>query len=115
MSEPKNALEITQKVILEADPDAEQLHARAYNTLGKCYWRPDSKDPIKPDEIKQALQAFLIVDIVYSAYPDEHAESLYYLQGLWTKAGDRGNGNNARARLLEQYPSSTWAKRSAPK
>ncbi len=107
MSEPKKALEITQEVIKNADPAAEQLHARAYNTLGKCYLKSGSEGAAK-----QALRAFLIVDIVYGAYADEHAESLYYLQGIWTKAGDRGNGNEARTRLLQQYPASTWAKRA---
>ena len=106
MKEPAKALKMTQDVIKNADPAAEQMHARAYNTLGKCHLNSGSDD-----STKQSLRAFLIVDIVYGAYPDEHAEALYYLQGLWTKAGDRSNGNEARARLLRQYPASTWARK----
>jgi len=106
MNEPAKALTITQEVIKNADPAAEQMHARAYNTLGKCYLKSDGDDATK-----QALRAFLIVDIVYGSYPDEHAEALYYLQGLWTKSGDRSNGNESRARLQQQYPTSIWTKR----
>jgi hypothetical protein len=108
MKEAAKALEITQDVIKKADPAAEQMHARAYNTLGKCYLNSG-----REDALKQALRAFLIVDIVYNAYPEEHAEALYYLQGLWNKMGDRNNANESRARLQNQYSASTWATRAA--
>lgn len=106
MKEAKKALEITEEIIKTADPAAEQMHARAYNTLGKCYMNSG-----RDDAIKQALRAFLIVDIVYSSFPNEHAESLYYLQGLWNKLEDRANANAARAQLQQRYPGSSWERR----
>jgi tetratricopeptide (TPR) repeat protein len=110
MKESAKALAITEDVIKKADPAAEELHARAYNTLGKCYLVSDRKDAKK-----QALRAFLIVDIVYSAYPEQHAEALYRLQDLWAEIGERGNANESRARLEQQYPGSTWARRKSTK
>ena len=43
--------------------------------------------------------------------PDSHAEALYQLSGLWTKLGDPQRAADAKARLMNLYAGSSWAKK----
>ncbi len=94
-------IEMLQKVIAEADPENSELHAVAYTTLGNCY-RKSGKD-------KDALLAFLHVDVLYYVYPQYHAEALYNLTSLWKTAGKPDRSLQAQKLLAERYSSSPWA------
>lgn len=83
-----------QEVIKAADPQYERMHAQAYNALGNGFL--GSK---RADKTKQALWAFLIVDIVYSAYPKEHAEALSNLATLWGQVNKADRASDARRRM----------------
>lgn len=96
------AVSSIEKVIQDADPEQKELHARAYNALGSCYEKGDRK--------KDALIAFLHVDIVYSSVPDAHAEALSHLAPLWQAVGQEERAREARQTLKEKYGSSKWAK-----
>lgn len=59
---------------------------------------------------KDALMAYLHVDILYSSEPAEHAQALFRLSQLWGPAGHQDRAEDAAARLAEKYPNSAWAK-----
>jgi tetratricopeptide (TPR) repeat protein len=96
------AVKIIQKVIQDADPSQKELHARAYNALGNCYE--------KSNQTKEALFAFLRVDVVYSNVPEAHAEALAHLVNLWKAVGNEEQSREARETLLQRHGNSKWAK-----
>jgi tetratricopeptide (TPR) repeat protein len=91
-----------EKVILDTDTQEKQLQARAHNALGKCYE--------KAGRSKDALFAYLYVDIIYNTVPDAHAESLFHLVPLWRTIGQDDRSRETREVLLKRYPGSRWAK-----
>ncbi len=97
-----DAVKIIQKVIQDADPQQKELHARAYNALGNCYE--------KSKKTKDALFAFLRVDVVYSNVPEAHAEALSHLVTLWKEVGNEEQSREARETLLQRHGNSKWAK-----
>jgi tetratricopeptide (TPR) repeat protein len=96
-----DATRIVEDVISKADPEDQELHARAYNALGNCYKAANRK--------KDALLAFLHVDLLYSAVPDQHAEALANLATLWNEVNKADRAAQARNLLKERYPNSRWA------
>jgi len=101
--EPDEALEMVQQIIANADPEDVELHARAYNTLGTTLR--------KAGKTKEALLAFLHVDVLYFAVPETHAEALANLDELWTELHKTEQAVRARRILQEQYQNSPWAKK----
>ncbi len=101
-SKGDDAVKIIQKVIQDADPQQKELHARAYNALGNCYE--------KSKQTKEALFAFLRVDVVYSNVPEAHAEALAHLVSLWKAVGNEEQSREARETLLQKHGNSKWAK-----
>jgi tetratricopeptide (TPR) repeat protein len=97
------AISAINKVIQDADPEQKELHARAYNALGACYE--------KDGQQKDALLAFLRVDIVYASVPDAHAEALAHLAPLWQAVGQEERAREARQILKDKYGNSKWAKK----
>lgn len=91
-----------EKVIQDADPEEKELHARAYNALGNCYEKGNRK--------KDALLAFLHVDMIYSSVPDAHAEALAHLAPLWQAVGQEERAREARQTLKDRYGGSKWAR-----
>ncbi len=61
---------------------------------------------------KDALMAYLHVDVLYSSEPAAHAESLYHLASLWGPAGHQDRADEASAKLSLKYPNSPWAKQA---
>ena len=98
----EEAVGIIEKVIKNSDPQQKDLQARAYNALGSCYEK-GKKD-------KDALLAFLHVDVLYNTVPDAHAEALAHLVPLWKAVGQEERSREAREQLLQKYASSRWAK-----
>ncbi len=95
------AVNIIEKVIHDTDPQQKELHARAYIALGKCYE--------KAGKAKDALLAFLHVDVLYNTVPEAHAESLAHLAPLWQAIGQEERAREARQMLKERYGNSRWA------
>jgi tetratricopeptide (TPR) repeat protein len=96
------AVKMVEQVILDADPEQKELHARAYNALGSCYQRAGKS--------KEALLAYLHVDVLYSSVPDAHAEALASLIPLWQAVGQEERAREARKTLEQRYAGSKWAK-----
>src|SRR3954447_2414344 len=99
---PEEAIGIIQKVIQDADPQQKELHARAYNALGVCCE--------KANKTKDALFAFLHVDVLYNTVPEAHAEALSHLVSLWKAVGHDERSREARETLQQKYAGSRWAK-----
>jgi len=96
------AIKVVREIIANADPEDVDLHARAYNTLGDAY-RKAGND-------KEALMAFLHVDLIYHNVPEAHAEALANLNDLWTKFRKTERAVRCRQLLQERYANSRWAK-----
>lgn len=100
---PAEALQLLNAVIAAADPDEVTLHAEAFLRQGDCL-RELGKD-------KDAVLAYLRVDLLFSSAKAQHAESLYQLSRLWTKVGRPERAEEARDRLTAEYPNSEWTGR----
>jgi len=96
------AIKTVNDVIAKIDPEQVELNARAYNALGTAL-----KDA---GRVKEALLAFLHVDVLYFTVPEEHAEALANLAELWEKARKPERADRARRTLAERYKNSPWAK-----
>jgi tetratricopeptide (TPR) repeat protein len=96
------AVTMIEQVILDADPEQMQLHARAYNALGRCYEQAG--------KTKDALLAYLHVDVLYNTVPEAHAEALSHLVPLWQAIGQGERAREAKQTLEEKYAGSRWAK-----
>jgi tetratricopeptide (TPR) repeat protein len=97
-----DAVAMIQHVIEDANPEAMQLHARAYNALGSCYEQAG--------KTKDALLAYLHVDVLYNTVPEAHAEALSHLVPLWQAIGQGERAREAKQTLEEKYAGSRWAK-----
>ena len=95
------AVKLIDEIIAKADPENQELHARAYDELGNCYRAAGKK--------KDAIIAFLHVDLLYSRFPEQHAEALANLAALFAEDGKAERAAAARATLKEKYPTSNWA------
>jgi tetratricopeptide (TPR) repeat protein len=95
------AVKLIEDVIAKADPEEEELHARAYIALGNCQKKAARK--------MDAILAYLHVDILYPSYPEMHAEALANLAVLWNDVNKPDRALQAREMLKSQYPSSRWA------
>jgi tetratricopeptide (TPR) repeat protein len=99
---PDEALATLTEVFAKASESETKTLARAWLLKGDCY-----REKGLP---KDALMAYLHVDVLYSSEPGAHAESLYHLATLWGPAGYQNRADDARARLTNSYPNSRWAK-----
>lgn len=97
------ATKLVDEIIAKADPENAELHARAYNILGNCQRAAGKK--------KEALLAFLHVDLLYSKYAEQHAEALANLATLWAELDKADRATQARNTLEEKYPHSAWAQK----
>jgi tetratricopeptide (TPR) repeat protein len=90
------------QIIAKAEPDDDELQARAYNALGDCY--------LKSGDNRAALFAFLHVDLLYSQQADAHAKALSELTKLWKAVGRDSRAQEAAQQLEEKYPNTRWAR-----
>lgn len=103
LKKPDEAIKLVQKFLKQSDPEDAPMMARAYNVLGTA--------ERQAGRTKEALMAFLHVDVLYSSVPDAHAEALANLAELWEKVHKTERANRARKLLEEQYKESIWAKK----
>lgn len=96
-------LAVIEKVIAENDPSDGELFGKAYNAQGACL--------LKSGKTKEAVMAFLHVDILFYADPETHAESLHHLGKLWDAIKNPDRAIAARNRLTDLYAGSIWANR----
>lgn len=99
---PDEGIALVQEVLSSADPEQADLCARAYNALGTCLR--------KADRPKDALLAYLHVDVLYSSEAAAHAEALKNLTELWPEAGNAQRAAEAQEVLRTRYANSRWAR-----
>jgi len=89
------AIKIAQEIVDKADAEQAELNAQAYNVLGMAHR--------KAGRTKEALYAFLHVDILYASEPEPHAEALQNLIPLWKELQKPERAAEAARVLKEQY------------
>ena len=81
--------------------DDFDLLARAYAALGDSY--------LQSDRPKDALFAFLHIDLLYPQVNEAHAKALHELSKLWEIAGYADRADEAAEKLARQYPRSRYS------
>jgi tetratricopeptide (TPR) repeat protein len=102
-SKNDEALGVLRDVISGATPTETELLAEAYTLQGDSY-RALGRS-------KDALLAYLHVDVMFAKETKYHPKSLYYLSQLWAEVGKPVRAGTAKARLKAEYPNSEWAKK----
>ena len=97
----EQGIAMIEKVIAENDAEDTELFGRAYNAHGDCL--------LKAGKVKDALMAYLHVDVLFYSDPEIHAESLYHLSKLWADINNSDRATAARTLLNERYSGSIWA------
>jgi tetratricopeptide (TPR) repeat protein len=97
-----DALKLLGEVIAKAPADDVKVNAEAFLRQGDCL-REQGND-------KDALLAYLHVDVLFRSEKAIHAEALYRLSQLWDKVGQKARGEEARDLLRSEYESSEWAR-----
>jgi tetratricopeptide (TPR) repeat protein len=105
-SQHAEAVKILDEVVRQSGEKDTRLQAEAYVRQGVSY-------AALGDQPKQAVMAFLHVDVVPSLalHADFHSEALYQLAQLWPTVGQPARAADAAARLEQEYPNSEWTKR----
>jgi len=65
----------------------------------------------KQKKNKEAVLAYLHVDVLFASESAMHAEALYWLSQLWGQVGHQGRATAASTKLKSSYPNSEWAKK----
>jgi len=73
----KEAISILNEIIKTTSSQQSPLLAEAYLRMGDCYR--------ELGEPKEALIAYLHIDVLFPTEPAVHAEALYHLSTLWGK------------------------------
>jgi tetratricopeptide (TPR) repeat protein len=89
------AIKLVEKVLAQADPENSDLQADAYNALGiACR---------KAGRPKDALLAFLHVDVLYFSSPRRHIEALTNLNELWMEVQKPERAADVARTLRDRY------------
>jgi len=99
-----DAIVTLEEVINQASEAESQTLARAWVLKGDCFRAKNMP--------KDALMAYLHVDVLYPSEPAAHAEALFHLASLWAPAGHQDRSDEAMAKLSAKYPNSPWAKQA---
>jgi tetratricopeptide (TPR) repeat protein len=89
-----------RNVIKAAPAEDYQAQSAAYNALGDCL-----RAAGKP---KDALNAYLFTDLLYSRDKEQHPRALANLSKLWRELKRDDRADEAYNRLKQEYPQSPW-------
>ena len=90
-----------REVIASCRPGDASLLSRAFLILGTAQLAAGSMD-------HDAAVSLLAVDLVHNAVPEDRAEALYYLVGLWERNNHPERARDARQTLETTFPDSPW-------
>ncbi len=99
------AAKMLTEVIDQAATDDTKTLAEAFLRKGDTLLASGKK--------KDALIAYLHVDVLFNQEKDLHAEALYRLASLWNEVGKPERAADSRAQLGSLYGNSEWAKKLA--
>lgn len=94
------AVRVLNSVIERASAADSRTLAGAYTILGDCH------SALNQD--KDALLAYLHVDILFSNQREFHPRALYHLVRLWRQVGKTTRSTAAQVKLETEYPNSEW-------
>ncbi|MDB5340330.1 MAG: hypothetical protein JWN70_5949 [Planctomycetaceae bacterium] len=97
------AIKLLDEVINQSAPEDSKVQAEAYVRQGDCY-QASAKN-------KDALIAYLHVDVLFSTEKSFHPEALYQLSRLWTAVQQPDRANEAADKLTQEYPNSPWTEK----
>lgn len=102
----KGIQDLNQMIATESSSN-QSLFGQIYTALGTCY--------VKADRPKDAVLAYLHVDLLYYQDSEYHAEALYNLILLFDKLGKVAEKSDCTDKLKTSYATSPWAQKlSAP-
>ena len=99
------AVGVLEKIDEQAPPEERRLRAETYVRKGDCL-RLMGKT-------KEAVLAYLHIEVLFSGEKALHAESLYQLSQLWVIVEEPGKAAATSAKLQADYPDSKWAQKLA--
>ncbi len=99
----QQATDVLNGILDEASDEDTKTLAETCIRLGDCYQAGG--------RTKEAILAYLRVDILFPKEKKQHAEALYYLSRLFAQDGKADKAADAAARLQEHYPRSPWTAR----
>lgn len=102
-SKHEEALAVLDEVTGKAPATETALQAEAYVLQGNSLQALNRN--------KEAVLAYLHVDLLFPRETAFHAESLYHLARLWKTVQSPERGLDAEAKLTAAYPNSDWAKK----
>jgi tetratricopeptide (TPR) repeat protein len=94
------AIEVLSGILDQAAEDDTKTLAETCVRLGDCYQAAG--------RTKEAILAYLRVDILFPKEKTQHAEALYYLSRLFAQDGKPDKAADVQARLQQAYPHSPW-------
>ena len=97
------AIKLLDEVINGSAPEDAKIQAEAYVRQGDCYQAAS--------KTKDALLAYLHVDVLFSSEKAVHPEALYHLSRLWAAVQQPDRANEASDKLITEYPNSPWAQK----
>jgi tetratricopeptide (TPR) repeat protein len=97
------ALPVLDEVLTQGPADDSAVQAEGYLLQGNAF-RMLSR-------VKEAVLAYLHVDVLFSKETSVHPEALYHLSQLWKQMQYPERGEEAEAMLASRYPNSEWTKR----
>jgi tetratricopeptide (TPR) repeat protein len=89
------AVRLVEGVIKAVSAEQIDLQSQAYNALGLAHQRAG--------RVKEAVLAYLHVDLLYSNVPAQHVEALENLVSLFGRLGQRERADEAAKILRERY------------
>ncbi len=92
-----------ERVIAQVPAYESSIQAAAYTELGDAY-----RAAARP---KDALVAFLHVELLFSKNKELQARALYNLSQLWSELGHADRAAAARDTLKNEFPESLWNKK----
>jgi tetratricopeptide (TPR) repeat protein len=101
----QDAIDVLTSILDEAAEEDIKTLAETCVRLGDCYQAAG--------RTKEAILAYLRVDILFPKEKTHHAESLYYLSRLFAQDGKFDKAADAQARLQQAYPHSPWTAKLA--
>ena len=104
LGKPADAIATCRTVIGGCRPDDADLLSRAFLVLGTAQLASGSMD-------HDAAVSLLTVDLVHNAVPDDRAEALDHLIGLWERANHPERAREARQALEATFPDSPWTQK----
>jgi len=104
LQKPSEAIAACRRVIGDCRRDDTRLLSRGYLVLGAAQMQRGDAD-------RDAAVSLLTVDLVHNTVPEDRAEALHHLIGLWERLNHPERAREARQVLEATFPNSPWTRK----